>query len=45
MPRKKSPAKSKAKLPEFPLIPLRDTVLFPRLMSPIMVSRTLDPCD
>lgn len=39
MPRRKSPAKQEIKLPEFPLIPLRDTVLFPRLMSPIIVGR------
>jgi ATP-dependent Lon protease len=39
MPRKKSPAKSKSKLPPLPLLPLRDTVLFPRLVSPIIVGR------
>lgn len=39
MPRKKILAEAKIELPEFPLVPVRDTVLFPRLMSPLVVGR------
>ncbi len=39
MPRKKTLAEGKSQLPEFPLVPVRDTVLYPRLMSPLIVGR------
>lgn len=39
MSRKKLLPAEKKKLPEYPLVPLRDTVLYPHLMSPIIVGR------
>lgn len=39
MPRKKILAEAKNQLAEYPLVPVRDTVLFPRLMSPLVVGR------
>ncbi len=40
MPRKKHIAvDGSSKLPELPLVPVRDTVLYPRLMSPLTVGR------
>lgn len=39
MPRKKTIVDLKSQLPEFPLVPVRDTVVYPRIMSPLIIGR------